>query len=134
MKSSELAQQVTEGGNLLGVFLCTEALRTLRARGTPAEVNALLGEGLAKYGPAFRAMKRLVRGAREVEPALQRLQALLRLGLDLDRPEHVADVRASIRELLTNLGFALPLHAPGKGVVCELHGTACPLPSGGAER
>jgi hypothetical protein len=126
MRSSELAQQVTEGGNLLGVFLCADALRTLRARGTPAEVNALLGEGLVKYGPAFRAMKRLVRGAKEVEPALQRMQALLRLGLDLDRPEHLADLRAAIRELLSNLGFALPHHPPGRGVVCELHGAACP--------
>jgi hypothetical protein len=134
MKSSELAQQVTEGGNLLGVFLCTGALRTLRASGTPDEVNALLAEGLVKYGPAFRAMKRLVRGAKEVEPPLWRLEALVRLGLDLDRPEHLADVRASIRELLSNLGFALPSHALGPDVVCELHGRACPVAEEGGGR
>jgi hypothetical protein len=130
MRSSELAEQVTEGANLLGVFLCTDALRTLRAKGTPAEVNGLLGEALAKYGPSFRAMKRLVKGSKEVEPALQRLMALLRLGLDLDRPEHVSDLRAAVRELLTNLGFVLPYHAPGKGVLCEIHGRACPVEDG----
>lgn len=126
MKSSELAQQVTEGGNLLGVFLCTHALRTLRAKGSAPEVVALLAEGVLKYAPAFRAMQRLVHGASDVEPALVRLQALVRLGLDLDRPEHVADVRAAIRELLSGLGFSLPYHAAGPGVACELHGAACP--------
>ena len=130
MKSSELAEQVTEGANLLGVFLCTRALRTVRAKGTQAEVNGLLSEALAKYGPPFRAMKRLVRGAKEIEPALQRLIALVRLGLDLDRPEHVADLRAAIRELLSNLGFVLPYHAPGKGIACEIHGRTCPAGGG----
>jgi hypothetical protein len=134
MKSSELAEQVTEGANLLGVFLCTDALQTLRAKGTAAEVNGLLGEALAKYGPPFRAMKRLVRGSKEVEPSLQRLLALVRLGLDLERPEHVSDLRAAIRELLSNLGFVLPYHAPGKGVVCEIHGRACPVEGGTAKR
>ena len=134
MKSADLAQQVTEGANLLGVFLCTDALATVRAKGTPAEVNGLLTESLAKYGPAFRAMKKLVKGSKEVEPAIQRLTALVRLGLDLDRPDHVADLRGAIRELLGNLGFALPYHAPRKGVVCELHGRACPVEPAAAGR
>jgi hypothetical protein len=104
MKSDELAAQVTEGANLLGVFLCTEALRTLRAKGTPAEMNVLLAEALLKYGPAFRAMRKLVRGAKDVEPALQRLQALARFGVDFDAPDHLADMRGAIRELLANVG------------------------------
>lgn len=127
MKSDELAAQVTEGANLLGVFLCTEALRTLRAKGTPAEVNVLLVEALLKYGPAFRAMRKLVRGAKDVEPALQRLQALARFGVDFDAPDHLADMRAAIRELLANVGFDLPLHAKGRGITCELHGKRCPV-------
>jgi hypothetical protein len=130
MKSSELAAQVTEGANLLGVFLCTDALRTLRSKGSAAEVNALLGEALAKYGPHFRAMTRLVRGAKEIEPALQRLIALVRFGIDLDRPEHLADLRAGIRELLSNLGFVLPHHPRRRGIVCEIHGRACPTDGG----
>ncbi len=134
MKSSELAAQVTEGANLLGVFLCTDALRTLRAKGSAAEVNALLDEALVKYGPAFRAMKKLVRGAPEIEPALQRVTALVHFGLDLDRPDHLADLRAGIRELLSNLGFVLPHHAPGPKIVCELHGRACPKEDGGGRR
>jgi hypothetical protein len=131
MKSDELAAQVTEGANLLGVFLCTQALRTLRARGTPAEVNFLLGEALLKYGPAFRAMRKLVRGAKDVEPAIQRVQALTRFGVDFDAPEQLADVRGAIRELLSNVGFDLPLHAKGRGITCELHGKRCPVAPAG---
>jgi hypothetical protein len=130
MRSNELAQQVTEGGNLLAVFLCTGALERLRASGTPSEVSGVLGEGVAKYAPAFRAMRKLVRGAKDVELPIQRLQALVRFGLDLDRPDHVADLRGAIREILSNLGFDLPRHAAGRGVVCELHGRECPVPEG----
>jgi hypothetical protein len=126
VKASALAQSVTEGGNLLGVFLCSGALAALRAKGSPAEVNALLAEGIARYGPAFRAMRKLVRGARDVEPALQRLEAQVRLGLDLDRADHLADLRAAIRELLGNLGFDLPRQATAAGAPCELHGASCP--------
>ena len=71
-------------------------------------------------------MKRLVRGAREVEPAIVRLEALTRFGVDYGAAKDVAELRAAIRELLVNVGFALPRHAPGPGVVCELHGKACP--------
>jgi len=126
MKASALAASVTEGANLLGVFLCAGALAALRAKGSAAEVNALLADGLAKYAPALRAMRKLVRGAKDVEPALQRLEALVRLGLDLDRAEHLADLRAAIRELLGNLGFDLPHHPAGPGVACGLHGASCP--------
>lgn len=126
MKSDELARLVAEGGNLLGVFLCTGALRALRARGTPAEVNALLREAAAKYAPAFRGMRRLVRGAKDVEPALVRLEALARFGVDLDDAAQLADLRATLREILGNVGFELPLHEPRRGVVCPLHGTRCP--------
>lgn len=126
MKAAALAQLVTEGGNLFGAFLCTGALASLRAKGSVPEVNAVLAEGLQKYAPAFRAMRKLVKGAKEVEPALLRLEALVRLGVDFDRTSDVADLRAAIRELLANLGFDLPRHAPGPGVACELHGTICP--------
>jgi hypothetical protein len=126
MKSADLAKAVTEGGNLFGVFLCTGALASLRAKGSVGEVNALLADGLGKYGPAFRAMRKLVKGSKDVEPALERLEVLARLGVDFDRPEDVADLRAAIRELLANLGFDLPRHAGGPGVACELHGKVCP--------
>ena len=116
MKAAALAQLVTEGGNLFGAFLCTGALASLRAKGSVPEVNAVLAEGLQKYAPAFRAMRKLVKGAKEVEPALLRLEALVRLGVDFDRTSDVADLRAAIRELLANLGFDLPRHAPGPGV------------------
>jgi hypothetical protein len=126
MKATALAQSVTEGGNLFGVFLCTGALASLRAKGSVPEVNALLAEGLHKYAPAFRAMRKLVKGSKEVEPAIERLEVLVRLGVDFDRPADVADLRAAIRELLGNLGFDLPRHASGPGVACELHGRECP--------
>jgi len=126
MKAGELAAAVTEGANLLGVFLCTRTLATLRASGTPVEIDQLLAQALAKDGPTFRAMRKLVRGAKDVEPALQRLQALVRFGIDYDSPEHLADVRGAIRELLANVGFAVPPPARGRGVTCELHGEACP--------
>lgn len=126
MKGTALAQQVTEGGNLFGVFLCAGALASLRAKGSIPEVNALLADGVIKYAPAFRAMRKLVKGARDVEPALERLEVLARLGVDFDRAGDVADLRAAIRELLGNLGFDLPRHAPGPGVACELHGRTCP--------
>jgi hypothetical protein len=126
MKSTDLAKAVTEGGNLFGVFLCTGALASLRAKGSVVEVNALLADGLGKYGPAFRAMRKLVKGSKDVEPALERLEVLARLGVDFDRPADVADLRAAIRELLANLGFDLPRHAAGPGVACELHGKVCP--------
>jgi hypothetical protein len=131
VKAAALAQSVTEGGNLFGVFLCTGALASLRAKGSVPEVNALLAEGLQKYAPAFRAMRKVVKGAKEVEPALERLEVLVRLGVDFDRPADVADLRAAIRELLSNLGFDLPRHAHGPGVACELHGKECPGLGGG---
>lgn len=130
MKSHELARQVTEGANLLAVFLCSGALRTVRTKGTAPEVNALLGEAVAKYGPAFRGMRKIVRGAKEVEPALVRLEALVRFGVDLENPAHLADLRATIRELLSNLGFDLPLHEPAADVRCPLHGASCPAEAG----
>jgi hypothetical protein len=125
VKGTALAQAVMEGGNVLGAFLCAGTLASLRKEGSVAEVNALLAEGLAKYAPAFRAMAKLVKGGRAVEPALARLEAVLRPGVDLDRPEAVADLRAAIRDVLSNLGFDLPRHA-GSLVACELHGDACP--------
>jgi hypothetical protein len=126
MKPAALAQLVTEGGNLFGAFLCSGALATLRAKGSVPEVNGVLVEGLQKYAPSFRAMRKLMKGAKDVEPALQRLEALVRIGVDFDRPGDVADLRTAIRELLSNLGFDLPRHAPGPGVACELHGQICP--------
>jgi hypothetical protein len=126
MKPAALAQLVTEGGNLFGAFLCAGTVASLRAKGSVREVNALLEEGLAKYAPAFRQIRKLVKGAQDVEPALQRLEALVRIGVDFDRPGDVADLRTAIRELLSNLGFDLPRHAPGPGVACELHGQICP--------
>ncbi len=131
MKAAALAQSVTEGGNLLGAFLCAGTIASLRAQGSAAEVNALLAEGLQTYAPAFRAMRKVVKGAREVEPALARLEALARAGVDFDRPAAVADLRAAIRELLSNVGFELPRHAAGPGVACELHGKQCPALAGG---
>ncbi len=131
MNPAALAQSVTEGGNLLGAFLCAGTLGSLRAQGSVAEVSALLAEGLRKYGPAFRAMRKLVKGARDVEPALGRLEALVGAGVDFDRPAAVADLRAAIRELLSNVGFDLPRHAAGPDVACELHGHACPALAGG---
>jgi hypothetical protein len=126
MKAAALAELVTEGGNLLGAFLCSGALASLRAKGSVPEVNAALAEGLRKYAPAFRAMRKLVKGAKDVEPALLRLEALVRVGVDFDRPADVADLRAAIREVLANVGFDLPRHAAGPGVACELHGRICP--------
>lgn len=126
MKATDLARSVTEGGNLFGAFLCAGALASLRAKGSVPEVNALLVDGLQRYGPAFRAMRKLVKGSKDVEPALERLEVLVRLGVDFDRSSDVADLRAAIRELLANLGFDLPRHAAGPGVACELHGTVCP--------
>ncbi len=130
MKASALAQSVTEGGNLLGAFLCAGTVASLRAQGTVAEVNALLAEGVQKYAPAFRAMQKLVKGARGVEPALARLEALVRAGVELDESAAVAGLRAAIRELLSSVGFELPRHAPGPGVACELHGRDCPAARG----
>ena len=126
MKAAELAAAVTEGGNLLGVFLCTRTLATLRASGTSVEIDQVLSQALVKYGPAFRAMKRLVRGAKDVEPALQRLEARVRFGIDYGSPADLAEVRGAIRELLANVGFEVPKAVTGPGVVCELHGKACP--------
>ncbi len=126
MKAAALAQLVTEGGNIFGAFLCSGNVASLRAKGSVEEVNGLLVEGLEKYAPAFRQIRKLVKGAKDVEPALQRLEALVRVGVDFDRPSDVADLRGAIRELLSNLGFDLPRHAPGPGVACELHGRICP--------
>ncbi len=131
MKGSALARSVSEGGSALGAFLCAGTLASLRSQGTSAEITALLGETLRTYAPAFREVHRLVKGSREVEPALARLDALVGAGVDFARPEAVADVRAAIRELLSNVGFELPRHAPGPGVACELHGRECPPPGGG---
>jgi hypothetical protein len=126
MKAAANAQLVTEGGNLFGAFLCSGNVASLRAKGSVEEVNGLLVEGLQQYAPAFRKIRGLVKGSKDVEPALQRLEALVRVGVDFDRPSDVADLRAAIRELLSNLGFELPRHAPGPGVACELHGRICP--------
>ena len=126
MKGTDLAKSVSEGANLFGVFLCTGALASLRSKGTVPEVNALLAEGLQKYAPVFRAIRKLVKGGKDVEPALERLEVLTRLGVDFDRPADVADLRATLRELLANVGFDLPRHASGPGVACELHGKVCP--------
>ncbi len=126
VKGAALAQAVTEGGNLLGAFLCAGTVASLRAKGTVAEMNALLADGVAQYGPAFREVRKLLKGAKAVEPPLARLEALVRAGVDFDAPAAVADLRAAIRDLLGNLGFALPHHAPGPDVACELHGKSCP--------
>ncbi len=126
MQPAALAQAVTEGGNLLGAFLCAGTVASLRAQGSVAEVNALLADAVRKHAPAFRQLRRLVKGSKDVEPALQRLEALVRAGVDFDRPEDVASLRGAIRELLSNLGFDLPRHETGPGVACELHGRACP--------
>ena len=131
VKTSALARSVSEGGNALGAFLCAGTLASLRAQGTSAEITALLAETLRTYGPAFRDVQKLVKGARGVEPALARLEALVGAGVDFGRPDAVAGVRATIRELLSNVGFELPRHAPGPGVACELHGRECPAPGGG---
>jgi hypothetical protein len=125
MKGAALAQSVTEGGNVLGSFLCAGTLASLRSQGTSAEVNGLLHEALQKYAPAFRAVRKVLQGGKDVEPALQRLEALVRRGVDFDRSADVADLRAAIREVLAHLGFVLPLHA-GPGIACELHGKSCP--------
>ena len=130
MKASALAQSVTEGGNLLGAFLCAGTVASLRADGSVAEVNALLADGLRKHAPAFRAMQKLVKGGAAVEPALARLEALVGAGVDFDRPDAVADLRAAIRELLSNVGFELPRHATGPWLGCELHGKDCPAARG----
>lgn len=130
MKAAALAQSVMEGGNLFGAFLCTGNVASLRAKASVAEVNGLLAEGLEKYAPSFREVRKLVKGAKAVEPPLQRLEALVRRGVDFDRPADVADLRTAIRELLSNLGFDLPRHAPGPGIACELHGAVCPALAG----
>jgi hypothetical protein len=130
VKSSELARAVSEGGNAFGALLCTGALASLRAQGTDAEIAALLADAVRTYGPAFRQVGKLVKGARGVEPALARLEALARGGIDFGRPEAVAEVRAAIREVLSGVGFELPRHA-GPGVRCELHGRECPTPGEG---
>ncbi len=131
VKPAALARSVSEGGNALGAFLCAGTLASLRAQGTPAEINALLGETLRAYAPAFRELRKVVKGARDVEPPLARLEALVRAGVDFDRPEAVAEARAAIREVLSIVGFDLPRHAPARGVACELHGRECPGPGGG---
>ncbi len=125
MKGAALAQSVTEGGNYLGAFLCAGTVASLRAKGSVAELNALLGEGVEKYAPAFRAMRKVVKGAVAVEPALARLEARARAGVDFDRPSAVAELRVAVRDVLSGLGFELPRHV-GAGVVCELHGATCP--------
>jgi hypothetical protein len=125
MDAETLARSVQQGGNFLGVFLCTGALAALRARAGSPELNDLLVRGLATYAPAFRAMQQAVEGP-EVEPALERLDALTRLGVDFDAPGEVAPLRAALRELLAKVGFELPGPLRGEGVACELHGAACP--------
>ncbi len=130
VKGAALAQAVTEGGNALGAFLCAGTVASLRAQGSVAEVNALLVESVGTYAPAFRQVGRVVKGARELEPALARLEALVRAGVDVDRPEALAGLRAAIRDVLSRVGFDLPRHAPGPGVACELHGRQCPAAPG----
>ena len=125
MKGRELATKVTEGANTLATLLCAGSVASLRKQGTSREIDALVSQALATYGPAFRAMKKLVRGAKDVEPVLARLETLLRAGVDYGSAEEVAALRASLRELLGNVGFDLPRQA-GPGVVCELHGKVCP--------
>jgi hypothetical protein len=115
---------VQQGGNFLGVFLCTGALATLRRRASAPELNALLVRGLATYAPAFRGA--LAEAGREVEPALERLDALTQLGVNFDAPGEVTDLRAALRELLANVGFTLPAPVRGASVACELHGDGCP--------
>ena len=115
---------VREGGNFLGVFLCTGALATLRRRASAPELNALLVRGLATYAPTFR--EAVAEAGREVEPALERLEVLTQLGVNFDAPGEVTDLRATLRELLANVGFTLPAPVRGGNVACELHGDACP--------
>ncbi len=130
MKQADVARALSEGANLIAAFLCTGQVASLRAKGSVAEINALLAEALAQYAPTFRAVRRVSKG-RDLEPALGRLDALARAGVDFDSAAAVADLRAAIRDLLENVGFVLPRHAPGPGVACELHGRECPAP--GAE-
>jgi hypothetical protein len=126
MTADELAQAVQEGGNFLGVFLCSGALATLRERGSAGEVNVLLGRGVATYAPAFRGFAEISHDGRDVEPAIERLEVLTRLGVDVGVPGELADIRAAVRELLGAVGFELPSAPPGESDVCPLHGRACP--------
>lgn len=126
MDATELTQSMAAGGNFFGVFLCTGALATLRERGSDPELNALLGRGLATYAPVFRRMQEVLEGASDVEPALERLEVLVRLGMDFDAPADVAELRAAVRELLQALGFELPERRRSKHPACELHGATCP--------
>lgn len=131
MNAAALARSVSEGGNALGAFLCAGTVASLRSQGTAAEIGALLAETVRTYAPAFREVQKLVKGARDVRPALARLEALVGAGVDFDRPEAVAGVRAAIRDVLSGVGFDLPRHPPGPGVACELHGRDCPAAAGG---
>lgn len=128
MKGPALAEAVTEGGNVLGSFLCAGTLASLRSQGSSAEVNGLLREALERYAPAFRAVRKVLKGGSDVEPAVARLEGLVRRGVEFDRPADVADLRAAIRALLATLGFVLPRHT-GPGIACELHGKGCPTPA-----
>jgi hypothetical protein len=126
MTGDELARAVQEGGNFLGVFLCAGALATLCERGSAGEVNALLGRGVSTYAPAFRGFAELTGEGGDVEPAIERLEVLTRLGVDVGVPAELADVRAAVRELLGAVGFELPSAPPGESDLCPLHGAACP--------
>jgi hypothetical protein len=126
MRQADLARALSEGANLLGAFLCSGEVASLRSRGTVAEINALLAETLQQSAPVFRAVRKVSKDMKDIEPALGRLEALVRTGVDFDAPPAVADLRAAIRELLGNVGFVLPRHAAGPGIACELHGRECP--------
>jgi hypothetical protein len=126
MKQADLARALSDGANLLAAFLCTGQIASLRAKGSVAEINGLLAEALQQYAPVFRAVRKVSKGMKDIEPALGRLDALVRAGVDFDSPAAVAELRAALRELLGNVGFVLPRHAPGPGVACDLHGRECP--------
>jgi hypothetical protein len=118
--------KVSEGINLLALFLCGPALDRCRA-----DAPELLRQFAAEYAPAFRGVA--PRGPQRdgFLAALDRLSALGRTGVDLDAPRDVAALRRAIRDLLGALGMGLPTVPAAEAAVCELHGASCPVKAGG---
>jgi hypothetical protein len=118
--------KVSEGINLLALFLCNPALERCRA-----DAPELLRQFAAEYAPAFRGIA--PRGAQRdgFLVALDRLSSFGSSGVDLDAPRDVAALRRTIRELLGALGMGLPTVPAAEAAVCELHGAACPVKAGG---
>jgi len=126
-KATKFAMAMSEGLNLLGIFLCGPALRKLRE-----QAPELLRQWETEYAPVFRQIDMPAANGdpAAISASVAKISSMVAAGVDLDAPGQLARLRGAIRDLFGAMRFPIPALPAAEATVCELHGPSCPVLQG----